>query len=100
MTAGTGRLIAFLQRTAAGLLALDRLEESLEITLAEALRPAALDDLEEQRRSVLHRLGEDLEQIALVIAIDEDPQLGELAQVLLDGTDAVGQAARNRPAAP
>src|SRR5690606_35787597 len=49
------------------LLALDGFEEGLEIALAEAARALALDDLVEHRRPVLHRLGEDLKEIALVV---------------------------------
>ena len=50
-----------------------------------------LDDLEEQRRPILHRLGEDLQHVALVVAVDQDAQLGQLAHVLLDRADALGQ---------
>src|SRR6185312_11970497 len=67
-----------LERAPARLLALDGLEEGLEIALAEAARPAALDDLEEERRPVLDGLGEDLEEVPFIVAIDEDPQLGQL----------------------
>ena len=47
------------------------------------LRAPALDDLEEQCRPILDRLGEDLEQVALVVAVDQDSQLGQLVQVFL-----------------
>jgi hypothetical protein len=56
------------------LLALDRLEQGLEVALAEAARAVALDDLEEDRRPVAERLGEDLQQVALVVVVDEDPR--------------------------
>ena len=69
------------------LLALDRLEERLEVALAEAARTVALDDLEEHRRPVLDRLGEDLQQVALVVAVDQDAELGEVRQVFLDRPD-------------
>ena len=49
------------QVAAPGLLPLDRLEQCLEITLAEPLRTVPLDQLEEDRRPVLHPLGEDLQ---------------------------------------
>ena len=69
------------------LLALDGLEEGLEVPLAEAPGPPALDDLEEERRPVLDRLGEDLEQVPLVVAIDEDmKELAELG-ILVDRDD-------------
>src|SRR4051794_33581625 len=75
--------------TAPGLLQLDRFEEGLEVPLAEAPRPVALDDLEEEGRAVLDGLGEDLEQVALLVAIDEDAEVGELVEVLDDRADAV-----------
>ena len=59
------------------LLALDRLEQGLEVALAEAHRAVPLDDLEEHRRTVLDRLGEDLEQVAVLVAVDEDLQLAQ-----------------------
>ncbi len=36
----------------------DRLEEGLEVALAEAAGAVPLDDLEEDGRPILHRLGE------------------------------------------
>ena len=42
------------------LLALDRLEQRLEVPVAEAARAVPLDHLEEERRAVLRRLREDL----------------------------------------
>src|SRR4051794_26691597 len=73
------------------LLALDRLEQRLEVPLAEAAGPVALDHFEEEGGAVLDRLGEDLEQVPLLVAVDEDPQLGEVAQVLGDRADAAGE---------
>src|SRR4051794_40104680 len=61
------------------LLPLDRLEQRLEVALAEAARPVALDQLEEDRRAVAERLREHLQQVALVVAVDED---AEPAQVV------------------
>src|SRR3954451_18795043 len=69
------------------LLALDRLEECLEVPLAEAARAVALDDLEEDRRPVADRLREDLQQVALVVAVDQDAEPAEVRQVLLDLAD-------------
>src|SRR5688572_8865493 len=54
------------------LLALDGLEERLEVALAEAERAVTLDDLEEDRRAVAERLGEDLQEVAVLVAVDED----------------------------
>jgi hypothetical protein len=63
------------------LLALDRLEERLEVALAEAERAVPLDDLEEHGRAVSERLGEDLQQVAVLVPVDEDAPLLQL----LDG---------------
>ena len=38
----------------------------------------SLDDLHEQRRSILHVLGEDLQQVAVVVKVDQDLQLLQL----------------------
>src|SRR5437763_10464761 len=64
---------------AADLVELDRLEQGLEIALAEALIALALDDLEEDRAD--HILGEDLEEQALAglgRAVDQDAALAHL----------------------
>ena len=58
-----------------GLLPLDRLEKRLEVALAEPLRAVPLDQLEEDRRPVLHRLGEDLQQVAVLVPVGQDAQL-------------------------
>src|SRR5688500_15250858 len=47
------------------LLALERLEQRLEVAGAEALRSLSLDDLVKQSRPVFHWLREDLEEIPL-----------------------------------
>src|SRR5207244_829035 len=68
------------------LLALDRLEQGLEVALAEGRRAVPLDHLEEDRRAILRRLREDLEQVAVLVTVDQDllllqhrPLLGDLA---------------------
>src|SRR3954465_265502 len=61
------------------LVELDRFEQCLEIALAEALIPLALDDLEEDRAD--HILREDLEQEALARlgrTVDQDAALAHL----------------------
>src|SRR5712691_6413729 len=73
-----------------GLLTLDRLEQGLEIPLAEAARAVALDHLEEERRAILSRLGEDLEEVAVLVAVGEDPQPPQVVPVLADLADAIG----------
>ena len=61
-----------LEVAAQRLLALDRLEQRLEVAVAEAACAVALDHLEEQRRPVLRGLREDLQQVAVVVAVGED----------------------------
>src|SRR5439155_21370101 len=73
------------------LLALNRFEERFEIPLPEASASRSFDDLEEHRRAVLDRLGEDLEQVALIVAVDEDSEPRQLALVLVDLPDTVFQ---------
>ena len=67
--------LARLQVAAQFLLALDRLEQGLEVALAEAKRAVPLDELEEHGRPVADRLGEDLQQVAVFVAVDEDAPL-------------------------
>jgi len=69
-----------LQVAAPGLLPLDRFEQRLEVPLAEALRPVPLDQLEEHRRAVLDRLGEDLQQVPVLVPVGQDAQLAQLVQ--------------------
>src|SRR5690348_2743135 len=73
-----------LQVAALGLLALDRLEQRLEVAVAEAARAVALDDLEEHRGAVADRLREDLQQVALVVAVDQDALLAQVGKLLDD----------------
>src|SRR5262249_16828167 len=65
--------------------------ERFEVSLAETPRAATLDDFEEQRRPVLNRLGENLKQVAFVVPIDQDAQLGQFVDVLLDPASALRQ---------
>src|SRR6185436_7631367 len=69
----------------------DRFEERLEVALAETAAAVALDDLEEQRRPVLDGSGEDLEQVALVVAIHQDAELADLLHGLPDLADPFRQ---------
>src|SRR5829696_1651689 len=78
-----------LQVAAQRLLALDRLEEGLEVALSERRRSVPLDHLEEERRPVLRRLGEDLQQVAVLVAVGEDPQPLQVVVVLCDLAHAV-----------
>src|SRR5690606_15808630 len=73
------------------LLALDGLEEGPEVPLAETAAALPLDQLEEQRRTVLHRAREQLQQVALLVAVDEDAELADEVERLLDLADALRQ---------
>src|SRR5262245_40298671 len=76
---------------AALLLALDRFEERLEVSLAEALGTVPLDQLEEHRRPVLHWPGENLQEIAVLVSVGEYPQLLQLLKRNAGVPDPVAQ---------
>src|SRR5207302_6644831 len=75
---------ACLEVPAKVLFALERLEQRLEVAGAKALCAFALYDLVKECRAVFHRLGEDLQQVTLVVAIDENAQIAETRHVLVD----------------
>src|SRR5262245_63397256 len=80
-----------LEVSSAGLFDLDRLEQRLEVADTEAARTVPLDDLEEERRAVLDRAGEDLEEVALLVAVGLDPELLERRHRHPDVADTVGE---------
>src|SRR6202040_3339820 len=55
-----------------------------EVAFTEAAGAVALDDLEEDRRPVAERGSEDLEQVALVVAVGENPEPAELGERLIE----------------
>src|SRR5680860_13360 len=57
---------------AALLLALDRFEKRLEVAFTEAERAVPFDELEEHGRAIAHRLGEDLQKVAVLVAVHQD----------------------------
>src|SRR5437588_9544605 len=61
-----------LQISSCFLFSLQCFKQRFEIAFAEALCALALDNFEKERRAVLHRLGEYLEQITFVVAIDQN----------------------------
>ena len=73
------------------MLALDGFEQRLEVALTERLRALAVNDLIEQRRAVRHRLGEDLQQIALVVAVHQDAEVGQHFDVFVNLAHAIRQ---------
>src|SRR5919109_3345322 len=70
------------------LFALDGLEQGLEVALAEAAGAVALNDLEEDGGPIADRLREDLQQVALVVAVDQDAQPAQVLDLLVDLADA------------
>ena len=66
------------------LIHLDALKECLEVSSTEALVVVPLNDLDKDGRPVLEGLGEDLEQVAVIVVIDENPQLLEDVDVFFD----------------
>ena len=72
--------LARLQVAALGLFPLDGLEQRLEVSLAESLRPVPLDQLEEHRGPVLDRLGEDLQQVTVLVPVGQDAKLAQVSE--------------------
>ena len=68
------RACSWLKISAASLLFLDRNKQRLEVAFAKAFAALSLEDLVENRRAVLDRFGKDLEQIAFVVAVDQDAE--------------------------
>ena len=60
---------------ASGLLALDGLEQCLEVALAEAEGSVPFDEFEEDGGPVAQRFGEDLQQVAVLVPVDQDAPL-------------------------
>lgn len=89
------RLLILDSLAVAGLLiVLNRLEESAKVTLAEATTAGllaavgkraseALNNLNEEGRAVKERLGEDLQETTLLVAIDQNIELAALVNHLL-----------------
>jgi predicted ATPase/DNA-binding CsgD family transcriptional regulator len=86
-----GRAYPRLQVAAQLLLALDRLEQRPEVALAEAERAVPLDELEEHGRPVADRLGEDLQEVAVLVTVDEDAALAQFLDRDADLADPVAQ---------
>src|SRR6476469_8791720 len=76
--------VLFLQISPRRLFPLDGLEQCPEVALAEAAGPLPLDDLVKHRRSVLDRLGEDLQQVSVRVPVHQDTERGEHIQWLVD----------------
>src|SRR5438552_7364164 len=83
--------LLLLQVASAFLLFLKCFEERLEISFPKTLGAFALDDFEKQRRPVLYRLREYLEQITFVVAIDQNPESFQRPEIFVDVADAFGK---------
>ena len=73
------------------MLTLDCLEERLEVACSKATCSLTLDDLDEERWPVLQWTGENLQEVAFVVTIDEDATLTQGAYVLVDPADTLPQ---------
>src|SRR5688572_4095756 len=73
------------------LFSLDSLEQGFEVPFPKTLRAFPLNDLVKQRRTVLHRLREDLQQVAFIIAIHEDSEVPQRTEVFINGPDPFEQ---------
>lgn len=72
---------AALQIPTLSLVQLDSFKQGLEISSTETLVIVSLDDLKEKCWSVLHDFGEDLQQVAVVIIVNQDVKFLNLVQV-------------------
>src|SRR5205823_5919885 len=95
-----GSASPLLQVAAGRLLALDGLEERLEVAVPEAARAVSLDDLEEHRGPRADRPGEDLEQVPLVVAVGQDPEVAQVVVALRDVPDPPGELLVVRAGSP
>src|SRR6266567_6652064 len=80
-----------LQIAAQLLLAFDGFKQGLEVALAETAAAFALNDFVEQGGAVFYRLGEDLQHVTLVVAIDENAESFKLIEGLVDSAHAALQ---------
>src|SRR5580658_8530739 len=77
-TRGSPAAVSRLSQVAApGLFPLDRLEQRPGVALAEPFRAVPLYQLEEHGWPVLHRLGEDLQQVAVLVPVGQDAELAQ-----------------------
>lgn len=79
------------QVSSLGLIDFDSLKEGLEVSSSKTLVVVSLDDLAEESRSILQWLGEDLEEVALLVIVHEDLQSLNGVKVFLDLGSALGQ---------
>ena len=73
-----------LQISSCCLIYFNALKKCLEIARSETLVVASLNDLDEDRGTVLDGLGEYLQEVSVVIVVDKNFQLLQSFKVLLD----------------
>src|SRR3989442_796355 len=78
-----------LQISSQRLLSLDCFKERLKVPFSKTTSSLALNHFKEDRRAVDDRLGEDLQQVALIVVIDQDTEFCQLLQVLIDLANAI-----------
>src|ERR1700749_130757 len=69
------------------LLALDRLEKSLEISFSEATASLPLNHLIEKCRPIFHRTREDLQHVAFIVAVHQYAEILQFADGFIDLAD-------------
>lgn len=79
----------FLQGPTLFLLALDGLEQRLEVALAKRLGSFTLDDLVKHRRPVRNRKRKDLKHVTFVVLVHKNSEFPENGDVFVDLADAV-----------
>ncbi len=79
-----------LKISASPLFFFDRNEQRFEISFAEAFAAFALENFVENGRAVFDRFGEDLQQIAFVVAVNEDAEFLQAFDVFIDLADTFG----------
>ena len=84
--------ISALQISPCSLINFDTLEESLEVSSTEALVVASLDDFNEDSWTILDWFGENLQEVAVVVVVNQDLQFLQSGQVLLHLHLRVGQS--------
>lgn len=66
------------------LLALNRLEQTFEVTRTEAIEVVPLDDLDENRRPIHQMLCEELQQVTTLVEVDQNIQTLQHLKVLVE----------------
>jgi hypothetical protein len=81
--------VVILEVSTACLFALDGLKECLEVSFSKRARAFALDDLVKKCGAIFDGFGEDLQEIAFFVAVDQDAEFAQGSEVFFDGADAI-----------